>query len=239
LRDRRAGRLIVGPFESFYLSALQHPLALWGAALAGTWAAWARRDVHPSLRGYALALGALALLDAWLTASHVYGFGGPLPQPLSGIVPLFFVLAGDLRFLVLVESGTRDGGFAVSARSLLRALAWMLVVPLLTQGVLSLMPAPWDSARMLFLVYEVAFVVLCATLLRVHHGLRRAPWLRSLTAYVMVYYTLWGTADAVILATGSDVGFGLRVLPNLLYYGGFVAAVVWLAPRRDATERTA
>jgi hypothetical protein len=55
----------------------------------------------------------------------------------------------------------------------------------------------------------------------------------------MVYYTLWGTADAVILATGSDVGFGLRVLPNLLYYGGFVAAVVWLAPRRDATERTA
>lgn len=229
----------MGAFESFYLSALQHPFALCGAALVGISAAWARHDLHRSLRGYALALGALSLLDAWLTANHVYGFGGPLPKALSGAVPLFFVLAGDLRFLLLVEGGTRDGAFALPSRSLLRALALMLIVPLFAQGVLSVIPPPWDSARMLFLVYEVAFVVLCATLLRIHPGLRRTPWLRSLTAYVMLYYTLWATADVVILATGSDLGFGLRVVPNLLYYGGFVAAVAWLPPSRDAMERTA
>ena len=229
----------MGPFESFYLSALQHPFALWGAALAGTWAAWARRDVHRSLRRYALALGALSLLDAWLTANHVYSLGGPLPQALSSAVPLFFVLAGDLRFLLLVEAGTRDGAFALSSRSLLRALALMLIVPLFAQAVLSVIPAPWDSARMLFLVYEVAFVVLCATLLRIHPALRSTPWLRSLTAYVMLYYTLWASADLVILATGSDLGFGLRVLPNLLYYGGFIAAVAWLAPSRRQTEAPA
>lgn len=226
----------MGPFESFYLSALQHPFTLWGAALAGTGAAWARHDVHRSLRGYALALGALSLLDAWLTANHVYGFGGPLPEALSGTVPLFFVLAGDLRFLLLVEGGTRDGAFALSSRSLLRALALMLVVPLFAQGVLSMIPPPWNTPRMLFLVYEVAFVVLCATLLRLHPGLRRTPWLRSLTAYVMLYYTLWAAADLVILGTGSDLGFGLRVLPNLLYYGGFIAAVAWLPPGRDVRD---
>ncbi len=229
----------MGAFESFYGSALQHPFALWGAALAGTWAALSRRDLHPSLRRYALALGALSLLDAWLTANHVYGLAGPLPQALSGIVPLFFVLAGDLRFLLLVEGGTRDGAVELTPRALVGALGLVLVVPLFSQGVLSVLPPPWNGVRMLFLVYEVAFVVLCAALLRFHPGLRRAPWLRSLTGYVMFYYTLWATADGVILATGSDLGFGLRLLPNLLYYGGFIAAVAWLAPSRRPTEASA
>jgi len=31
--------------------------------------------------------------------------------------------------------------------------------------------------------------------------------------------------ERIILATGSDLGFALRVIPNTLYYGGLIAAI--------------
>jgi hypothetical protein len=49
--------------------------------------------------------------------------------------------------------------------------------------------------------------------------------------YVIGYYALWAGADAIILTSGADTGFLLRVLPNALYYGGFVPVVAWAAPR--------
>ena len=56
--------------------------------------------------------------------------------------------------------------------------------------------------------------------------------------FVLLYYGLWATADAIILFAGSDLGFGLRVVPNLLYYGGLIAAMAWFAPRvADAQAR--
>ena len=48
---------------------------------------------------------------------------------------------------------------------------------------------------------------------------------------MVLYCGLWATADLVILATGSDLGYLLRMLPNLLYYGGLIAAIGLLAPR--------
>jgi hypothetical protein len=44
---------------------------------------------------------------------------------------------------------------------------------------------------------------------------------------------LWASADAIILATGSDLGYLLRVVPNLLYYGGLIGLIGWLAPERN------
>ena len=49
---------------------------------------------------------------------------------------------------------------------------------------------------------------------------------------MLLYYGLWAAADALLLATGADSGFALRVIPNLLYYGGFIAALARLAPRQ-------
>jgi hypothetical protein len=43
--------------------------------------------------------------------------------------------------------------------------------------------------------------------------------------FVLLYYGLWACADAIILATGADFGFGLRVIPNVLYYGGLIAVI--------------
>ena len=46
-----------------------------------------------------------------------------------------------------------------------------------------------------------------------------------MSRFVLLYYGLWATADAIILATGSDLGFAVRVVPNVLYYGGLIAVI--------------
>lgn len=214
-----------GVFEAFYASPLQHPLLLWAAAAAAT--AWAvtRPGLAPELRRYCLALGALSLADAWLSANHVYGFGR-LEGAAARAVPLFFVLAGDFRYLLLLGAARADGSLALGPRPALAALGLTLAVPALSPLVVRALPA--GEPRVLFLVYELSFFALTLVLLRWHPGHRRAPWLRAVSRLVLLYYGLWATADAVILAAGpavSDAGFLLRVAPNVLYYGGLIAGI--------------
>jgi hypothetical protein len=227
-----------GVFEAFYASALQHPWLLWAAAATGVVLALARGGLHSSLRRYVVALGALSVLDAWLTSSHVYGLGAKAP-PFDSLLPLFFVLAGDFRYLLLAVAGTREGRLAASVREVLAALALTAIVPIGSQLVLWALPAELGSNRVLFLVYEVAFFALAGALARWHPNVQRAPWLRTLTRYVQLYYGLWATADVILLATGADAGFALRVVPNVLYYGGLIAAIGWLAPRAGEREQDA
>ncbi len=237
----------LGPFAAFYASAWQHPLALWLAAAAGAAVCLARRDLHPSVRRYGLALTGLSLLDAWLTATHVFGIG-TLPAALAESVPLFFVLAGDFRYLLLWEAATRDGAIAVSERGqagrlesrptrseplqrIARTAGLTLIVPITAQLVTATLPAAQGNPRVLFLVYELAFCALTAALLRWHPNARALPWVRAVSGFVLLHYGLWAAADVLLLATGADLGYALRVIPNLLYYGGLVAAIALLAPR--------
>ena len=222
-----------GFFEAFYATAWQHPWLLWAAALAGVAVALSRSTLHPSLRRYALALGVLSALDAWLTSSHVYGIG-PKSPPWDSFVPLFFVLAGDFRYLLLAVAGTPDGRLAASARGVATALGLTVIVPIASQLVLASLPEPWSGSRVLFLVYELMFFALAGALAKWHPNVAGTAWLRSLTRYVQLYYGLWATADIVILATGSDLGFALRVVPNVLYYGGLIGAIAWLGARANA-----
>jgi hypothetical protein len=85
----------------------------------------------------------------------------------------------------------------------------------------------------LFLVYELLFVVLALGIAARYLPRRRdtAGWTRRVTRFVVLYYGLWASADAIILGTGADVGFLLRVVPNVLYYGGLVAVIASTAPR--------
>ena len=173
-------------------------------------------------------------LDAWLTANHVYGLGS-LPDALAGAVPLLFVLLGDYRYLLLVTAGTSDGRLEPDARRLALAAALCLIVPLLSQVVVWLQAgsagAP-SNPRVMFLSYEIAFVCLTLALMRWHPNARPAGWIRSVSRFVVLYYSLWAAADALILLTGSDLGFGLRVAPNLLYYGGLIGVIAAAAPAR-------
>jgi len=226
-----------GFFEAFYASPLHHPLLLWLAAAVGAGLCLARRDLHPSLRRYGMALAALSFLDAWLTANHVFGLGA-LPATLASVVPLAFVLAGDYRYWLLVAAATPDGTLAPRRRSALEAAGLTLIVPIFAQLALRALPDALSGPRTLFLIYELAFTALTASLPHWHPNVRGNRWLRSLGRFAMLYYGLWASADAILLATGADLGYALRVLPNLLYYGGLIGAIAWLAPGvQPSTER--
>lgn len=224
----------MGPFEAFYGSPLQHPGFLWGAALLALAVVIARRGIEASLRRYLLSLVVLSLLDAWLSSHHVYGIG-TLSGAAASVVPLFFVLAGDFRYLLLAVGASANGALKPSVEKLALALGLTVVVPLSTQLLLALLPERFDTPRVMFLIYEVSFVLLTLSLLRLNANVQRAPWLGRVSRFVIVYYSLWALSDAIILFTGSDLGFGLRVVPNVLYYGGLIAAIARFAP--DAGER--
>src|SRR5262249_53134439 len=155
-------------------------IALWIAAAVGAAIGLARRDLHPSVRRYCLALTALSLVDAWLTANRVFGIGA-LPAALASGVPLFFVLAGDFRYLLLVEAATRDGAVAPTGFGVARAAGLTVIVPI-TANLASGAIAP-DDARVLYLVYELAFCALTAAILRWHPNARALPWLRSVSRF--------------------------------------------------------
>jgi hypothetical protein len=219
----------VGPFQAFYASPLQHPLLLWMAAAIGGARALSRRGLHPSLRITCALLVALSLADAWLTARYVEGIG-ELPKRLASALALLFVLAGDYRFLALASAATPDGRVVPRGRSLLAAAGLTLIVPVASYGVMLALPAVLARPRVHYLVYELGFAALASALLIWHPNVRAAPWLATLTRFVRLYYGLWAAADALLLATGSDLAYALRVVPNLLYYGGFIAALGRLAP---------
>jgi len=220
-----------GFFEAFYASPIQHPWLLWLAVALGLVQVLTRRNLDPRVRGYCFALACLSFADAWLTSNHVYGIGA-LSAGAASAVPLFFVLMGDFRYLLLVTSGTPDGRFAPNGRRLAAAAGLTLIVPITTQLILAALPEAQSSPRVMFAIYEVAFFILTAVILQRHPNARSNPWIRSVSRFVMFYYGLWAVADAIVLATGSDLGFLLRVLPNLFYYGGLIAAIALFAQPR-------
>ena len=214
----------MGFFETFYAGPVQHPWLLWLAGVAGVAFALTRPGLAPELRRYLIGLGALTLLDAWLTSNDIPGIGS-LPTWASSAVPLFFVLAGDLRYLLVVQCGAPGGRLAFTPGGIAGALGLMLVVPIASQLVVPILAGPEATPRVLFLVYELAFFGLTATLMAFHSGTAVGRWPRVVSRFVLLYYGLWACADAIILLTGADVGFALRVVPNVLYYGGLIAVM--------------
>lgn len=219
-----------GPFEVFYYGPIQHPVLLWISAAAATGFCRFRRGLSPGVRGYCIGLGVLSAVDAWLTASEPFGLG-PLPPALLSVLPLLFVLAGDFRYLAVVTGGTAEGRIRLGRQGLLGAAALTCLVPIFTQLVMWALPEALASARGMFLVYELAFLGLTVALVRWHPNVRSIGWIRALSGVVITYYGLWALADGIILGLGSDGGYLLRVAPNLLYYGGFIAALGLFAGR--------
>ena len=120
-------------YAAFYDSFIQHPLLLWAAALLGLAIALSRRGLSRSVRWFCVALTILSLIDAWLTTTEVPGIG-PLSGAAASLVPLAFVLLGDFRYFVFIESARSDGTVAATFRGLLRACAWTVLVPLGSQA---------------------------------------------------------------------------------------------------------
>jgi hypothetical protein len=224
----------IGPFERAYQSAWQHP----GIAVAGfalVLAASARRGAvlagRPDRRLLLVVLEAAILVDAFFT-----GALSPLPSSSAAAerVGALFAVLGDARFFYLVLRQT-----AVAARRRVPAIALSLVaalaVPAIAFAARSAAPDLFLQPNRLYLLYEAMFAALAAALLAVvARGRPAVPspvrrWLAALCAFELVQYGLWVVADGVIVA-GADAGYGLRVIPNALYYAAFVPFAVLSAP---------
>jgi hypothetical protein len=216
-------------YAEFYDSFLQHPILLWAAAIIGLLFALSRRGLSRTARAFCVALAIISLLDAWLTATDIPGIG-PLSGAAATLVPLAFILAGDFRYFLFIEIARSDGTIRMSGGTLARASAWTLVVPFASQLVVHALGS--DDSRFLYFIYETLFVFVSVgiALLYLPRHSDAVQWTRQVTRFVIGYYALWAAADAIILTTGADVGFLLRVLPNVLYYGGLVPAIAWAAP---------
>jgi hypothetical protein len=211
-------------FRSIYESTLYHPVLFWacGGALV---LAIARR--LPFLYAYLVVFAVEILADATLTSAW-----SPLHGATATAIAILFVVLGDARFFVLA---LRARG-AMSRRGWTAALGLSLVVPIASYAVkLALRP---DDARVTFLVYEAMFAAFAC-------GLR--PWIKAKTPepamrrwalratdFEIAQYATWALADVVIVS-GHDAGFLLRLVPNTMYYVFYLPFVAWAAPR-ELTE---
>lgn len=182
-----------------------------------------------ALRTALLGFTATTALDAWLT-----GALSPLPQggPWAQSASIAFVVLGDLRLFALVERHRADASWT---KALLRAVPLSFVVPVSQALAITAAPQTFSEQRHIYLVYELFFVVLAAGLLLGRYPSRAAKspalgwYSTSLVALFLAQYGLWVVSDVLILA-GAEPAYGLRLVPNALYYGLFLVFAAWRAP---------
>ena len=216
-------------FRNVYDSAWYQPIFFWLAGIALLVAVTRRL---PFLYAYLVAFTLEILADVTLT-----GAGSPVPPNgrLAGALGLIFIVLGDARYFVLVA---RARSCALTARTGLVALGLALIVPALSYVAERAFPSAHSNARVLYLVYELMFVVLAVVM---RAWIARSAWPREAdpaarrtallaTHFEIAQYGLWAMADVVIL-TGHDAGYALRLVPNAMYYAMFLPFVAWAAPR--------
>jgi hypothetical protein len=166
------------------------------------------------VRRWAAVFALVAIVDLVAT--------GPLELPL---VP--FVLLGDFRVFALILVVMHPARPRLV--TLVQAALWTLVVPVVAYGTIQLVEtiAIKQPDTLLWCLYEIFFVLLAEAFviwLLPRVAADREPvrrYLRAVLAFVVLYYALWALSDVVTLS-GYDWGWGLRMLPNQLYYGLFV-----------------
>lgn len=220
----------MSPYAQFYGSFAQQPLLLWCAAAVGLAVVALHRAPPRSVTLFCLAFGLVPFADAWLTADRVAGIGS-LPPTVGVVLATTFVIVGDLRVFLFLGSATDEGSIAIDTARFVRAAGLSMVVPMASAIFRSLLPdTPWRP-QATYLFYEVAFLGLLLVLHALEWGATRRVWGHRVSVYVMAYYGLWALSDVLILVH-VDAGYLLRVLPNLLYYGGLLAVVSLTWPAR-------
>ncbi len=206
---------------------------------------------------YAFIFGLETILDP-LAGGLLVRWLGLADGWMATLVMFAFVLLGDFRVLLLVFYLLAVGCRASTGRPpeielgtvIARAASWTFLVPV-TTGVLvgvARMAAGPLHPQVLWLVYELSFLGL-AWWLR-HRLVPRtvvgaqapiAAYLRDVLGYVAIYYTLWATADMLIMAE-VDLGWLLRMVPNQLYYAFYLPVVYalffssWYVETSSATQ---
>ena len=203
-------------FQQIYDSAWHHPgVAFLGGGVVILWALWRR----PPALGMLVGLQLLMIIDALCT-------GGLVPIPHASVwgqlVPVFFVVQGDARFYFLLANRRFS-----RRKTLLLALLAGLFVPLCSYALQTLLPELLPTRRHLFLTHELLFCGVALSLLWRLRSVAKSPspprlkWQRRLCLFELLQYGLWVLSDVLILC-GMDIGFALRLVPNLMYYVLFV-----------------
>ena len=171
--------------------------------------------------GTAFALTTLA--DAYLT-SKLSPFAGT--GTATGLA-IFFVILGDFRLFLLSERAARPKGPIFTASR--RALVFAFLTPVIQRAAAYFLPQYFvgKDLRFTFLAYEVVCLVVLGLYLKL--GAREGDdddvtLVDRLVTFFLAQYALWIAADALILFVPAmrDLGFGLRLVPNVMYYGVFV-----------------
>lgn len=187
-----------------------HCLILATLSAVGTigFVAWRR----PPRGRYAVLWSLVAAADGWLTAPGVPTRG------LLVLIPVAFVILGDLRFFFLIEDEAR-APFPIG-----RAVALAFVVPIVTHVLTLLVPAFFHDRRVTFLTYELCFLAFASA----YAFARKRP--RAIFGFELGQYGLWAAADLLILG-GLPGGEALRLVPDAMYYALFVPFVLGRAAR--------
>lgn len=203
-------------WHAVYDSPWQHPGIAWVAGGVVLLATLVRRP-RAAFLGLFLLLQLEIMLDAWFTSGLSPVGSTGRAADIAGVV---FVILGDLRYfyLVLRQRMTRS-------RALILGVAVSLIVPVAT-GVLRVIDPQRFSGNFLFMVYELLAL---AIVIALAHRARGSLYGRRLLVLEVTQYALWAIADALILA-GYDVGYVVRIVPNVVYYALFVPVATWSVP---------
>jgi hypothetical protein len=229
-------------WQRIYDSPWHQPALVVAMSLAALGYAWSTRrrdgaELARVLGVWTAFFGVEVMVDAVLTASN-----SPLLPAHAGWLQTFsigFVLLGDVQAYVLAERATRPDADATRAVAL--GVAWGALVSVLMAAPARLVPLMQQNARWIYLSYELlaltqaltwCFVVLPR---RAAVGEARVRWARAVMGFVAVQYGLWALADVLILS-GVSAGHGLRLVPNVMYYGAFVG-FVWVTGQRALQGR--
>ncbi len=204
--------------QNFYLKTL--PALVANAALVLY--ALARK---PPLWRYLALFGITTLADISVAGNLV-----PIASAeLQTAIEYIFVLIGDLRFILLLAYVLYAGktledidALRLTGDVLRPALIFTIFPTLIVSAIGFAKPDLLALPRQKFLAYELVFFGL--TLLWLQVVLPQKPvaereqrLIRQVALPVLGFYGLWSLADMLILR-GMQIGYAVRILPNLLYY---------------------
>lgn len=205
-----------------YESAWHHPFVAYVCGALLTFALARRLSF---LHGYLLVFLVVILADATVTGAWSPVTRGTTAYTAFSVI---FIVLGDLRYFVIAERWAKPTRSV--ARVLLVATAVSLIVPITTGVMTKFIPAMQDD-RVLYIVYETAMVFLTLGFARLRMrgesiDAETARAIRVTAGFFATLYAGWSLCDVLILA-GVEFGHIARIVPNVMYYGGFLPVVLW------------
>lgn len=214
-------------FESWYFSPLNHPGAAWLSAAIMLAVVLRKLPFF-----WAFVVGALAVTVADATVTGAWSKLGGESHVAFPVLSFFFVLFGDWRLYLFNEKYAKGVGTQDWIISGSLAVTPSLVVWVIGQFA----PNAFENPRWLYLTYELIFIALATStyFLRIRPSAtpERSRWLASVNLFFLVGYCGWAISDMLILS-GFDVGHALRIVPNVMYYAGFIPVVFFAAPDKE------